>query len=268
MNHKIPVIVNSNTQLRQGQISELFSSVQGEGLWTGYRQIFLRLSGCDLRCQWCDTPDSLDYNTQTEFRVETVTGSGKFEYLPNPVSIEVLAELILKLEVQSRHHSLSFTGGEPLLQSDFLLSLIEYLKACSFKPKFYLETGGHRPDLLLRLIDLLDLISFDLKLPSSTGERHLWEKHIEFIKLATHKESYAKIVLTQTTDWKDLDYACQILKPYIDCQLVLQPVWGTSKTYNPPSNSQLIAWLDHAIDILGANRVRLMSQQHKYLGQL
>src|SRR6476620_8725923 len=44
----------------KGYLSEIFVSFQGEGLYTGRRQLFLRLSGCHMRCRYCDTPGSLE----------------------------------------------------------------------------------------------------------------------------------------------------------------------------------------------------------------
>ena len=63
-------------------IKEVFCSVQGEGPYVGTRQAFVRFSGCNLSCNYCDTdfanPGTCDY--------EQVEGSGSFEKIPNPVS--------------------------------------------------------------------------------------------------------------------------------------------------------------------------------------
>ncbi|PLX95348.1 MAG: 7-carboxy-7-deazaguanine synthase QueE, partial [Desulfuromonas sp.] len=63
---------------------ELFSSIQGEGVFLGERQAFLRLAGCNLDCAYCDTP----FVPTSHCRVEETPGSGVFYDLPNPLSRE------------------------------------------------------------------------------------------------------------------------------------------------------------------------------------
>ena len=65
-------------------VSEIFSSVQGEGPHVGERHLFIRFCGCHRACQFCDT---VVERTETVV-IEKIAGSGQFDQLPNPLSVE------------------------------------------------------------------------------------------------------------------------------------------------------------------------------------
>lgn len=256
--------------VNKAYLKELFSGIQGEGLWVGYRQIFLRFLGCDLRCNWCDTPESLQIKKEIGFKFEKKAGERNFQIENNSISLEKLCKLILSLENDLPHHSLSLTGGEPLLQADFIKTILSELKNnFDFKPLIFLETGGHKPKELEKIIDKLDFISFDLKLPSSTLEKPLWEEHKQFIEIAKTKKGYAKAVLTGETTMQDLEKACNLLQN-TNFEIVLQIVSPIidKNNYSVPSSVQIIEWQNFAINLLGSAKVRVMPQTHKFIGQL
>jgi len=170
----------------KGRISEVFDSVQGEGLYIGERQLFVRFFGCNLRCKFCDT--KLD---------------GFKEYEPQ----ELLRELKL---YEDDYHSVSFTGGEPLLQKDFLKETLRLTREDGFRN--YLETNGTLPDELGEVIDYLDIVAMDVKLPSSTGEFPYWRIHKKFLKTASHKEVFVKIVICKSTHIEDIINAFDLIK--------------------------------------------------------
>lgn len=253
-------------------LTEIFSGIQGEGHWIGQRQIFIRLTGCDLRCQWCDSPDSLSVRINDKARMEKTPGKRNFEEVDSPVKLRTAAEFIANLDKQLNHHSVAITGGEPLLQVTFLKNLIETLKKeFDFKPGFFLETGGHRSKEMSEIVDLIDFISFDLKLPSSTKERALWDEHKDFIHVIANKKGYAKATLTGETTNNDIETACSIIKDNLDCfDLVIQPVAliPNNSNYTIPSPQQMLDWQALAVSVLGRNRVQVIPQAHKYMGQL
>ncbi len=255
----------------KANISELFSGIQGEGPLIGQRQVFLRFNGCDLRCQWCDTPASLVSKPSEQFaKLERQPGKRDFEEIENQIDLNFLAKRISSFEQNHLHHSMSLTGGEPLLQVNFIEALLKKLKTeFNFKPQIYLETGGHRTSELKKIIDLVDYISFDLKLPSSTGERELWNEHLEFIQVAKSKNGYGKAVLTSETDVSEVERCCEILRD-TQFELVLQPAYPGlgSKNYSSPSPEQMLKFQERAINSLGRGRVRVIPQTHKFIGQL
>ena len=100
------------------KISEIFKSIQGEGINAGKDVVFLRTALCNLKCSWCDTKytwdwDNYDYSKEVK------------ELSINQVKDEI--------EQFSIKH-LVITGGEPMMQADDLAELLSFLK-----PDFYVE---------------------------------------------------------------------------------------------------------------------------------
>src|SRR5437762_3022579 len=99
-----------------GNVSELFVSFQGEGPHAGRRQLFVRLGGCPLRCRYCDTPESLVPTTTCR-----ILGLDGEQRRPNPLTAAALDAAVVALAAHAPPlHALALTGGEPLLQADFL----------------------------------------------------------------------------------------------------------------------------------------------------
>ena len=248
-------------------LSEIYSAIQGEGPFVGIRQIFVRLSACDLRCIWCDTPDSL---VRTEFcSIENGAGTRKFHKVKNPVNTGDLLSHI-KLLSPELHHSISLTGGEPLLQFDFLNNFLPILKKEASLP-VYLETGGHRPEELSKVINLLDFISMDFKLPSSAKTGILWDKHKEFLKVSSKAKNlqniWVKIVLTKDTRLDELIYSINIIKsiyPKNNLEIFLQPVTKINNI-NPPDELELLNIQRELLKIYP--KIRVTPQVHRLIGQ-
>ncbi|MBP7088485.1 MAG: 7-carboxy-7-deazaguanine synthase QueE [Candidatus Omnitrophica bacterium] len=180
-----------------GKIAEIFKSIQGEGIYQGVSQVFVRLFGCNLECKFCDT--NLEH--YQNFKVQ---------------------EVLEKLSYYQDYHSISLTGGEPLIQIDFIEDLTKQLK--SRNNLVYLETNGTLPDNLGRIIKYLDIIAMDFKLPSSTGLRSFWKEHEEFLMIAHQKKAFVKAIVGRFTVVEDILKAIEIIKK-IDSNifLVLQP---------------------------------------------
>ena len=175
------------------RINEIFYSLQGEGKWTGLPNIFIRTTGCNLRCSFCDTKYAYD--------------DGK----------EMSLEQILKQIHKYPCRYVCLTGGEPLLQ-DEILKLIELLLKRDYK--ICLETNGsiNIKDLSKKSI----LISLDIKCPSS----HMHENN-DFLNIPLlRKDDQLKFIIK---DKKDYNYAKEIIKKYKPrCIIFFQPVWGTN----------------------------------------
>src|SRR3989338_8452144 len=110
----------------KGYLLEIFSSYQGEGIYAGVRQIFIRLGGCNIRCNYCDTPESWTF--QKTYRVENPPESNVFETFDNPVGTADIISVVKEYIERAKYHSISITGGEPLVQTAFLQSLLPELR--------------------------------------------------------------------------------------------------------------------------------------------
>ena len=175
------------------KINEIFYSLQGEGKWTGRPNIFIRTTGCNLRCSYCDTKYA--YYDGTE------------------MSIVQILKNISKFSCKY----LCITGGEPLLQKD-IYKLIETL--LKNKYKICLETNGSMN--IKKIPDNKSiLISLDIKCPSSKMHKKNYLENISLLK----KKDQIKFIIGNQDDYK---YAKELLKKYNPaCDVFLQPVWGT-----------------------------------------
>ncbi len=213
-------------------INEIFSSIQGEGPYIGYRQIFVRFSGCNMRCEYCDTAHDQVMETLTP---------------------DELVEKINKLNI-SPHHSLSLTGGEPLLQEDFLA---EFLPLAG-DLKIYLETNGTLYKSLAKLINYIDIISMDVKLESSTGYPMPFNEHKEFIKTAVDagKELFIKVVVGNNITKNEIIIIKELVGPNLS--VVLQPLG------NETDGNIIMSVQEELLKKL--KDVRVIPQVHKYMG--
>ncbi len=247
-------------------LSEIYSAIQGEGPLVGIRQLFVRFSACDLRCKWCDTPESL---VRTEVcSIEKEPGLRLYETINNPITSNSLISLLKNLN-NVKHHSISLTGGEPLLQSDFLCSSLSQLKD-ELGTEVYLESGGHRPDELKKVIEYIDYVSMDFKLPSSSETGDLWDKHAEFLKISLNakKNVWVKIVITKNTLLEEIVKSVELIKTINDqnekIEVFLQPVTEINNIF-PPNENALLSIQAELLKLYPY--VRVVPQVHKLIGQ-
>lgn len=246
--------VRSDT-VKPGYLSEIFVSFQGEGRHVGRRHLFVRLAGCNLRCRYCDTPDSL-----VRTPGYTVYGAGgRVDRYSNPVSATDAATAIAGVfETDAPIDAIALTGGEPLMQSDFLA---EVLATGKFSVPVLLETNGMLPARLRDVLPLIDIVSMDIKLPSNTGEPAYWSEHTEFLGLARGKDLYVKILVDQSTTDEDLEGAVALLAPAVPT--FLQPI--VDPNGGPTIDADRLSHL-YAVARRSLDAVRVLPQTHKLLG--
>ena len=188
--------------MAEAKINEIFDSIQGEGLYIGCRQVFVRFCGCNLLCDYCDT----------DFQGGEV------------YSAQELAKKVSDFPLKAVH-SVSLTGGEPLLQYEFLKEFLPLVDA-----KIYLETNGvlYRP--LSEVVDLTDIVSMDIKLDSSAKIGDVFNSHKKFLEIvrAANKEVFAKIVFDDKI--RDFEIGeCAKLGETFEIPLILQPKMNGSE---------------------------------------
>jgi organic radical activating enzyme len=239
--------MSAKKTLLKAPISEIFFSYQGEGLFVGQPQIFVRFAGCNLRCDYCDTPRSRTLNEdQKYFSVQEI--------------VRAIQKLAKENDLSNRKTfplSVSLTGGEPLLYSGFLKELLPVLKKLGFQ--VYLETNSTLPESFAGVKRWVDVVSADIKLPSSCGET-LWGEHKRFLQLAGNK-AFVKLVLAEHTPAAEVAKAVQLVKAAgKDVPFVLQPCTpaGKCRAVEP---AKIYEWATLARKHL--SRVHVLPQMHK-----
>lgn len=187
------------TEQYKAKINEIFDSIQGEGPYIGYRQLFVRFCGCNLLCDYCDT----EFNQGDMYSVSE---------LLNKVKSFDLEHI----------HSVSLTGVEPLLQYEFLKEFLPEIKKTG--AKIYLETNGTLTKALKNVLEYIDIISMDFKIDSSAKIGDIYSSHDEFLKTAkeAQKEVFAKLVFDENIKDYEINECVSLAKKY-DIPLILQP---------------------------------------------
>ncbi|MBL1218466.1 MAG: radical SAM protein [Planctomycetes bacterium] len=217
------------------RINEIFHSIQGESTWAGLPCIFVRLTGCHLRCTYCDT--------------EYAFHEGQRQDVQNVVD-EVLALPTRLVEV---------TGGEPLLQAPGVHALMAAL--CDAGCTVLLETSGACD---ISVCDPRVIRIMDIKTPGS-GEavRNLWS-NIEHL----NDRDEVKLVIA---DREDYEWSVAVMQEHRLAQRVhavllspihQQPAGLEISGHRGLAAADLAAWM--LTDALGSN-VRLQIQTHKVI---
>ena len=177
--------------MAQLKIFEIFYSLQGESSRVGLPTIFIRLSGCPMRCHYCDTAYAFQGGVMME--------------------IDDIMETIKKYDT----HYVTVTGGEPLAQKE-VLSLLKVLADQNYDVS--LETGG---GISIKEVDPRIKIILDIKTPESGEEK---KNHWENLNLI-HAKDEIKFVLCSREDY---DWAKKILDQYKlteRCHVLFSPVY-------------------------------------------
>ena len=174
------------------RVSEIFRSLQGEGVLIGTPTVFIRMVGCNLECSWCDTEYAREGGEE--------------------LSIE---QIMTELD-KHKTRFVCLTGGEPLMQKDIIKLLDKLVDKCYHVT---LETNGSLPLEDVPCAENM-LISMDIKCPSSGMEERMLMSNIELLSPADQ----LKFIVA---DIDDLRYAEGILKNHeVRSNVIFTPVGG------------------------------------------
>lgn len=228
--------------MKKADIVEIFSSIQGEGLGIGQRHIFVRFKGCNLNCRFCDSD-----------RTKTGTEIADTEILNR----------IDEINKAYNHSTLCITGGEPLKQVSFLEQFLPKIKERGLS--VYLETNSTYPEALDLIIDDIDIIAADIKLPSVAGGGPYWDEHRKFIEKAFQKQLFVKVIVSDNVEFEEFLKAVDIVRN-IDFEIpfIIQPETDTEKFKLNASGALLMKLQLMALSKL--SEVLVIPQAHKMLG--
>lgn len=210
------------------RVNEVFTSIQGEGYWTGLPVVFLRLQGCNLSCPWCDSKRTLN---------------------PDGGRLWHIGDLLNSIRMR-KPATVVITGGEPMMQAEGVYALIG--AECS-RPESYvhwhLETNGTLPVSP----QWFNWITVSPKPPDYLIHDSVWP-HWDELKIVVDGPEAIRAA-EQLADRE----AAGRFRPIHQQPIILQPV------SNDPEMIQLIVdYLTEKRD--WARRWRLGVQMHKYIG--
>ena len=168
------------TKNHKYNISEIFYSIQGEGSRAGRPCVFIRFQGCELRCEWCDTPYALEIKQEEKL-----------------MSLEEIIESVEKYDCSF----VMLTGGEPLYQKG-VNQLIEWF--CDNKFEVVIETNGHQS---IAAVDRRANFVMDIKCPGSAMQKFNNYDNIKYLK----KTDEVKFVIKSR---EDFDFSIELIKKY------------------------------------------------------
>jgi 7-carboxy-7-deazaguanine synthase len=203
------------------KINEIYHSIQGESTSAGRPCVFVRLTYCNLRCTYCDTEYAF--------------------YEGEDMSVQQVIDEVEKYKCRL----VEITGGEPLVQMDQCLQLMQNL--CDLGYEVMIETGG---SLSIKEIDPRVKIIMDLKCPSSGMEKKNLYENLQYLK----RTDELKFVIGNREDY---DWTVDVLKKYNmqDKYIILFSV-----VFGKLEPVELINWiLEDKLD------VRFQLQMHKYI---
>ena len=176
------------------KVCEIFHSIQGEGAMIGAPTIFIRMTGCNLSCKWCDT-----------------------EYAKTEGEEMGLGQVLDEVQRYDCRR-VCITGGEPLCQADAVLNLIDELLMLDYF--VILETNGSHSLESMECSPGL-MLSMDIKCPSSGQQDNMLFSNIELLG----PTDQLKFIIS---DRKDYEHAKNIIEEYDpQCLIIMTPVGGT-----------------------------------------
>jgi organic radical activating enzyme len=232
------------------KLSEIFTSIEGEGVLFGTKTMFVRMAGCPLRCHWCDTTYAIPMDSGNDY------------------SIEEVEELIFE-SLQPNTYKVNFTGGEPLVQHKAIIELAKFVRQKGIRT--YLESACYDYARFSKVLPYIDICKIEFKLRDSkvVDDKHydnLLKNELECLKLAVSsgKTAFIKIVVTNSSSIKEFTELVHKVfreaKPTDVAGFIIQP----SHEVDEPTLDVLFGFYDVVYPLY--DEVRIVPQLHKTVG--
>jgi organic radical activating enzyme len=232
------------------RLSEIFTSIEGEGIFFGTKTLFVRLAGCPLKCHWCDTQYAIPMDSGDLY------------------SIDKVKEMISK-ELHKNTYKVNFTGGEPLTQYEAVRELAKFVKSKGIKT--FLESACYDSVRFSKVLPYIDICKVEFKMKDSKAVdeknyHNLRRNELECLDIATKagKLPHIKVVVTNSTQLEEFsELVEQVFKVASSTDIagfIIQP----SHKSDEPTLERLFAFYDAVYPFF--DQVRVIPQLHKVIG--
>ena len=248
------------------RLSEVFTSVEGEGILYGTKTLFVRLAGCPFTCFYCDTPESLPLDSGTEYSVEE-------------------AAKLIDDSLQDHTYKVNFTGGDPLMQHEAVAVLAGHVHSHARGVLTYLESSCFDAERFAHVLPHIDVAKVEFKTSDSefvdaehhdrmTGQALLCLERA----VSARKTTYVKIVVSSRTAVQEIRDLASAIRDVLQggrepsgrqedgdgsramSGFVIQPAYGRDE----PPLGLLLSMYDAVRPI--HPDVRVVPQLHKLIG--
>lgn len=238
----------------QGQsgvrLSEIFTSIEGEGILFGTKTMFVRMAGCPLKCHWCDTPYALPMESGEQYSIEQAKDLIAKNLLPNTYKV-------------------NFTGGEPLAQHEAVIELARFARAMGLRT--YLESACYDSARFEKVLPEIDICKIEFKLRDACAVDNkaydtLLENALECLGLSvgSGKVTFVKIVVTNSSDLAEFENLVKrifsLTKASDIAGFIIQP----SNKIDEPTLEKLFGFYDAVYPHY--SEIRVVPQMHKAIG--
>jgi organic radical activating enzyme len=232
------------------RLSEVFTSIEGEGILFGTKTLFVRLAGCPLNCHWCDTPYALPMESGELYSMKE-------------------AKDLLSRNLQPNTYKVNFTGGEPLAQHEAVRELAVYAREIGLRT--YLESACYDSARFAAVLSYIDICKIEFKLEDAAAVDKktyptLLKNELECLKLAAEagKTTYVKVVVTNSSDLDEFQDLVRNVFASISAGHLAGFIIQPSHKTDEPSLEKLFGFYDAVYPYY--SEVRVVPQLHKAIG--
>ena len=233
------------------QLSEIFTSIEGEGILFGTKTMFVRMAGCHLKCYWCDTNYALAMNSGNTYSIDQV-------------------KKMMKEQLQNNTYKINFTGGEPLIQYEAVKDLAKFTKE-DLGLRTYIESSCYDINRFNKIIPYIDICKIEFKTKDSEAVdikhyEHLLNNEVECLRTAIEnkKITFIKIVVSNSTTVKEFKKLIEISFNTVKSEELAGFIIQPTNNINEPTVDRLLQFYD--LIYPRYNEVRIIPQLHKIIG--
>lgn len=233
------------------QLSEIFTSIEGEGIFFGTKTLFIRMAGCHLKCHWCDTGYALPMNSGNSYSLNDVKN-------------------MIREKLTKNTYKINFTGGEPLIQYDIVKDLARFIKE-EIGLRTYIESSCYDFNRFNEVLPYFDICKIEFKMKDSNVVKkehynNLLKNEMECLKMAikNNKITFIKIVVSNYTNVEEFSELIYDIFGTINAESLAGFIIQPTTKINEPTVESLLKFYDLVYPKY--NDVRIIPQLHKVIG--